>query len=94
MPPTKDEIEALKRSWTMDPCWDLETTDGFETAKTELIAYREKCEAAWEAKYQHELREYATKFGLDSNLKLAEHIRYLEERISALHAVIAGNGLR
>lgn len=37
---TQDEIQALKDNWVQDPCWDIETTDGFEEHHDELLAWR------------------------------------------------------
>jgi hypothetical protein len=37
---TAADIEALKKNWRDDPCWDIECTDGFEAHKLELYAYR------------------------------------------------------
>ena len=46
---TKEEIDALKREWTKDPCRDLEATDGFEEHESELLAFRHEQEAKWKA---------------------------------------------
>jgi len=80
----KDEIQALKNEWENDPCWDIETTEGFEDYREELLAYRLKCEAKWDAEYQEELKAYAAEIGIPENLPLAKHIRFLEERIDQL----------
>jgi hypothetical protein len=37
---THDEIEALKKNWLNDPCWDIEDTEGFEEHHDELYIYR------------------------------------------------------
>lgn len=39
-PKTKQEIDDLKRQWSVDPCWDIETTEGFESARDELLIFR------------------------------------------------------
>ena len=46
---TKLEIDALKRSWERDPCWDIEDTEDFEEHREELLAYRKEKEAEWKA---------------------------------------------
>ena len=53
---TREEIESLKASWSEDPCWDIEDTEGFEEHRAELLAYREKRGAEWaaETKAEHE----------------------------------------
>jgi hypothetical protein len=33
------EVEALKRNWLADPCWDIESTPGFEAHAAELIEW-------------------------------------------------------
>jgi len=47
---TREEIEALKASWRKDPLWDIESTQGFEDHKEELLAYRKQVEAEVEQK--------------------------------------------
>ncbi len=37
---TREEIEALKKDWLKDPCWDIEATEGFEAHHDELYIYR------------------------------------------------------
>jgi len=44
MPKTREEIEALKANWFNDAYWDIETTEGFEDHKDELLAYRQEME--------------------------------------------------
>ncbi len=37
---TREEVEALKKEWEHDPCWDIEGTEGFEEYYSELLEYR------------------------------------------------------
>lgn len=37
---TQEEIQELKDQWVMDPCWDIEQTEGFGDHFEELKAYR------------------------------------------------------
>ena len=37
---TRHDIEVLKSGWLRDPCWDVETTPGFEAHAVELHAFR------------------------------------------------------
>ncbi len=46
---TLEEIEQLKANWQKYPCWDIETTEGFEDYKDELLAFRSIKEREWEA---------------------------------------------
>jgi len=45
-----EEIEKLKRNWLADPCWDIETTEGFEDHVEELLNFRRSTETEFEAK--------------------------------------------
>lgn len=81
--PTRGAVETLKRNWEADPCWDLETTPGFEAVQEELLAHRLKMEERWKQEYDRQLREYAARVGIE-NLTLAAYIRRLEERIAKL----------
>lgn len=42
---TRHDIERLKSGWLRDPCWDVETTPGFEAHTRELHAFRLATEA-------------------------------------------------
>jgi hypothetical protein len=46
---TGAEIEELKAQWIRDPCWDIETTEGFEAHHFELRKFRRATEAEWKA---------------------------------------------
>jgi hypothetical protein len=46
---TPAEIEALKKNWLNDPCWDIEETEGFEEHKAELKEFRRLTEMNWRA---------------------------------------------
>lgn len=48
---TPEEIEALKKNWLQDPCWDIEDTEGFEAHRDELLA--------WSIQYKSEIEEKA-----------------------------------
>jgi len=45
---TRAEVEALKTSWKQDPSWDIETTEGFEDYKDELVSFSKACIAEWD----------------------------------------------
>lgn len=42
-------IDELKQQWLHDPCWDIEDTEGFESQRDELLAFRLSHEAKWRA---------------------------------------------
>ena len=44
---TRHDIEVLKAGWLRNPCWDVETTPGFEAHADELRAFRLATEARW-----------------------------------------------
>ena len=46
--PTREMVEQLKASWYHDPCWDLETTQGFEAYAAELREFSACTNANWE----------------------------------------------
>lgn len=50
MSKTTEEIEALKKNWLNDPCWDIENTEGFEDHVAELTAFHELKRKEWEQK--------------------------------------------
>ncbi len=39
---TNIELEELKQSWKKDPCWDIESTEGFEEHIEELLEFSRK----------------------------------------------------
>lgn len=49
---TREELNGLKEQWVADPCWDIETTEGFEEYQAELLQFRLDTEAEWSAKLQ------------------------------------------
>lgn len=49
---TPQEIEQLKKNWLANPEWDIEDTEGFETHREELLAFRNEKRAEWEAKQE------------------------------------------
>lgn len=51
---TREEIEALKANWLKDDCWDIETTEGFELYRDELLAFRLDVETKAHQRWLHE----------------------------------------
>jgi len=47
---TDMEIKELKDSWMKDPCWDIESTEGFEAHTQELLDFRKQVEEEAEEK--------------------------------------------
>lgn len=83
---TPDEIRDLCWNWRNDPCWDLETTEGFEAHAPELLEYRLEWERKWAADKYAIVGEKALELGVPENRKLAEYVMTLERRIRTLEA--------
>lgn len=79
---TAAELWKLKQNWVSDPCWDIETTEGYEAHDTELYQYRLLWEMRWKVERGERVREYAKRTG--ASVVLAEHLMALEHRIEAL----------
>lgn len=91
--PSKDEIDALKSSWKHDPCWDIETTPGFEEIKSDLLEFHKEHERLTEEEAAANLRQYANAIGLSTNLQLAKFIWTLAERVDELEYIVKANNL-
>lgn len=86
--PARSEVEALKRQWQADPCWDLENTTGFAEHREELLAYRKHREEESDEKQAAELDALAEDLGVPSNRRLAAAFRRLELRLHQAEARI------
>lgn len=82
MEKSREEIERLKKDWSFDPCWDIETTDGFEDHHDELLIFRLKKEAEWNKEANERENELASKYQCSVNL--IKHIQFLENKIELL----------
>jgi len=51
---TAEEIAKLKENWLKDPCWDIETTAGFEAYVDELKEFRLKVEGLEKARREEQ----------------------------------------
>lgn len=81
---TFDELQRLKSNWRSDPCWDIETTEGFEAHYDDLLQYRLEVEAEWDALRDFHWQEVANQLGIPGNVALAQYIKGLERRIDEL----------
>lgn len=88
---TRDQIEKLKKGWTSDPCWDIETTEGFEDHEDELRAFAAEKEAEWSEQGRQRLSKLAEDLGCPGNLELAMHFEALKLRIEQLEKREFGN---
>ncbi|NEX60168.1 hypothetical protein [Noviherbaspirillum galbum] len=92
---TREEVEALKRNWQEDPCWDLGETEGFEAHRAELAAFQTENERIWrdqakvrQAKQEQDIADKAIALGIPGNIALAGYILDLERRISNLESKV------
>lgn len=85
---TEQDIEALKRNWEEDPCWDIEHTEGFEAHADELRAHRLKMETRWaeerKARETAAVTAKALQLGVPDNHDLARYVLGLERRLNHL----------
>lgn len=51
---TTEELNKLKENWLKDPCWDIETTAGFEAHVDELKGFRLKVEGLEKARREEQ----------------------------------------
>ena len=80
-PKTRDEVERLKSNWTLDPCWDLEKTEGFKEYQGELKAYSDECKAIWNQRTNERHTQLASKvcpMSLAAGTEVMEHC-YVEK---------------
>lgn len=87
---TREEIEALKRNWKADPIWDIETTEGFEDHKDELLQFSKECIKTWSDRSEARLKAYCEDKGFDypHQSKLAINFRNMEDHIQKLDDLI------
>lgn len=90
---TRDEVEALKRDWLSDPCYDITDVDGFEDYAVELATFARKQEARWaaqqaarEAQAAARVNAKAEQLGVPGNAALAAYVMELERRLALLEA--------
>ncbi len=80
---TCHDIEVLKAGWLRDPCWDIETTPGFEAQACELHAFRLATEARWKAAEdarQAAIDAEAVRLGTHGLLRLLRELEALQQR--------------
>lgn len=54
---SREEVENLKKNWLEDPCYDIETTEGFEEYKEELLEFSVQKKKENEEAYEKRKRE-------------------------------------
>jgi hypothetical protein len=81
---TREQIENLKQARSVDPCWDIAETEGFEDHKEELEAYQKQCDIETEQRHIARLNKKATALGIPGNLTLTKYIMFLEDKIEKI----------
>lgn len=61
---TPEELKHLKDTWAHDPCWDIESTEGFEAHTAELRQFRLDHEQACHAAREVRLQALAAEHGI------------------------------
>lgn len=44
---TKEDVERLKRQWSLDPCFELDSIEGYEEFQQELHLFQVETELRW-----------------------------------------------
>lgn len=81
---TTEMLAKLMREWERDPIWDIETTEGYEQYRDELLDYRRAKEQQWETEYQARQVAHATEMGLTVDSPLFTYICKLERQVEGL----------
>ena len=84
---SRSEVDALKRNWVGDPCYDLAlvgSEPGWALYAEELKAFQEEQNALWEEAARREVQDKAAALGIPDNPTLAAYIMRLEGMIEAL----------
>jgi ribosomal protein L7/L12 len=86
---TREEVEALKKNWLEDPCWDIEDTEGFEEFREELKHFSDLIKQEQDKMYALKLQKKAEELGITEHKKLVDYILGLEYRLEKLENEIA-----
>lgn len=82
---TEEELTELRQSWKNDPCWDIESTEGFEAHRDELKAFSDQCNSEWrlQAERRKEKEEKMLNEELEAigNIGLLRMIKSLKTRL-------------
>lgn len=83
----KKEIEDLKADWLEDPCWDIETTEGFEDHKEELKTFADEQKTKWKAEWDKKVAEYGKRHSI-ANPFVAERLFTIEMNLSRIDQLL------
>jgi hypothetical protein len=85
---TTEEIRELKRQWENDPHWDIESTEGFEAHRDELLAFSNKKHDEWDQREKERIAHVAEKMGITGNTAVAYLIESLQRRVTDLEGKV------
>lgn len=77
-------VRDLIDQWDADGCWDLYSTEGFESYEAPLMEYQTLAERASRQRWTEEMEYKAQQLGIPGNTSLAAYIHDLERRIERL----------
>jgi ribosomal protein L6P/L9E len=79
---TREDVENLKANWISDPCYNLETVEGFEEYSNELRRFQTMMESKWKNEYNDMIKSLSEKY--ECSFKLAEYIYNLEIKLQKI----------
>lgn len=80
----EQELAELKLQWPAGFHGDIAETAGFEDHQLELAVCQTKQQAAWRAQHDVKVKAKADALGVPGNIKLAQYVMELEQRIDDL----------
>ena len=85
---TREEVEALKRNWLHDPCYDLVPTDeDWKEHEQELAEFQAETQERWRRQERNRLTEKAAK--LKASVPMVQAIEALGAKIERLERMLA-----
>lgn len=84
---TEKQIQDLKDNWILDPCWDIEDTEGFEYYKEDLKIFRLEHEIQQQRNYDLRIKKLSRTYGTHSPT-LIEKLISIEKRLEDLEETL------
>ena len=96
---TREQVEALKKNWLNDPCWDIYETEEFEEYRDELLTFQTNMQREWRAEQYCKVFDFAKSLGIENlgdandepNLELAKYLTRIEQRIRDIESRLERN---
>lgn len=83
MSKSREEIEELKRQWSLDPNWDIESTEGFEDHNEELTTYSQLMHKIWNDQQDQRVASDMKRKGI-TDLATYNWLSKLDDRIQEI----------